>query len=128
MPLSQLFHKLNTPYTEVDIKQLVTNKATSILFPDLKEHLTRIQSLDKYEMSVLSNGDLESLDRAVNGLGIPVARAISAEGAGYYKAPHRYLTACHEGARAAEGAGAPRCHPRVGYPRGQGSQHGRGLH
>ena len=38
-------------------------------------------------MSVLSNGDLESLDLAVNGLGIPVDRAISAEGAGYYK-PH----------------------------------------
>ena len=38
-------------------------------------------------MSVLSNGDLESLDRAVNGLSIPVDRAISAEGAGYYK-PH----------------------------------------
>ena len=36
---------------------------------------------------MLSNGDLESLDRAVNGLSIPVDRAISAEGAGYYK-PH----------------------------------------
>ena len=55
--------------------------------PRRKEHLTRIQSLGKYEMSVLSNGDLESLDRAVNGLSIPVDRAISAEGAGYYK-PH----------------------------------------
>ncbi|MCS5667055.1 MAG: HAD-IA family hydrolase [Dehalococcoidia bacterium] len=49
--------------------------------------MTRIQSLGKYEMSVLSNGDLESLDRAVNELSIPVDRAISAEGAGYYK-PH----------------------------------------
>ena len=128
MTLSQLFHKLNTPHTEVDIKQLVTNKATSILFPDLKEHRTRIQSLDKYEMSVVSTGDLESLELAVNGLGIPADRAISAEGARYYKAPHRYLPACHEGARAAKGAGAPRCHPRVGYPRGRGSRHGRGLH
>ena len=126
--LSQLFHKLNIPHTKGDIEQLVTTKATSILFPDLKEHLTRIQSLGKYEMSVVSTGDLESLDLAVNGLGIPADRAISAEGARYYKAPHRYLPACHEGARAAEGAGAPRCHPRVGYPRGRGSRHGRGLH
>jgi len=126
--LSQLFHKLNTPYTKGDIEQLVTTKATSILFPDLKEHLTRIQSLGKYEMSVVSTGDLESLELAVNGLGIPVDRAISAKGAGYYNAPHRYLPACHEGARTAEGAGAPRCHPRVGYPRGQGSRHSRGLH
>ena len=87
MTLSQLFLKLDTLHTEVDIKQLVTNKATSILFPDLKEHLAQIQSLGKYEMSVVSTGDLESLDLAVNGLSIPVDRAISAEGAGYYK-PH----------------------------------------
>mgnify|MGYP001289927454 FL=1 len=93
MTLSQLFHKLNTPHTKGDIEQLVTTKATSILFPDLKEHLTRIQSLGKYEMFVVSTGDLESLDLAVNGLGILVDRAISAEGAGYYKAPHRYLSA-----------------------------------
>ena len=85
--LSQLFHKLKIPHTKDDIEQLVTTKATPTLFPDVKEHLTRIQSLGKYEMSVLSNGDLESLDRAVSGLGIPVDRAISAEGAGYYK-PH----------------------------------------
>ena len=93
MTLSQLFHKLNTPHTKGDIEQLVTTKATSILFPDLKEHLAQIQSLGKYEMSVVSTGDLESLDLAVNGLGILVDRAISAEGAGYYKAPHRYLPA-----------------------------------
>jgi len=40
--LSQLFHKLNTPHTKGDIEQLVTTKTTSILFPDLKEHRTRI--------------------------------------------------------------------------------------
>jgi len=89
--LSQLFHKLNIPHTKGDIEQLVTTKATSILFPDLKELLTRIQSLGEYERPVVSTGDLESLDLAVNGLGIPVDRAISAGGAGYYKAPHRYL-------------------------------------
>ncbi len=67
MTLSQLFHKLKIPHTKDDIEQLVTTKATPTLFPDVKEHLTRIQSLGKYEMSVLSNGDLESLDRAVTG-------------------------------------------------------------
>ena len=36
-------------------------------------------------MAVLSNGDLELLDRAISGLGIPVDRAISAEQAGFYK-------------------------------------------
>ena len=36
-------------------------------------------------MAVLSNGDLESLNRAISGLGIPVDRAISAEQAGFYK-------------------------------------------
>ena len=85
--LSQLFHKLKIAHTKDDIEQLVTTKATPTLFPDVKEHLTRLQAQGKYQMSVLSNGDLESLDRAVSGLGIPVDRAISAEQAGYYK-PH----------------------------------------
>ena len=85
--LSQLFHKLKIVHTKDDIEQLVTTKATPTLFPDVKEHLTRLQAQGKYQMSVLSNGDLESLDRAVSGLGIPVDRVISAEQAGYYK-PH----------------------------------------
>ena len=85
--LSQLFHKLKIAHTKDDIEQLVTTKATPTLFPDVKEHLTRLQAQGKYQMSVLSNGDLESLDRAVSGLGIPVDSAISAEQAGYYK-PH----------------------------------------
>jgi 2-haloacid dehalogenase len=64
---------------------LVTTKATPALFPDVKEHLTRLKG--KFQMAVLSNGDLESLDRAISGLDIPVDRAISAEQAGFYK-PH----------------------------------------
>ena len=58
--LSQLFHKLNMLHTKGGIEQLVATKATSILFPDLKEHLTWIQSLGKYEMSVLSNRDRDT--------------------------------------------------------------------
>jgi len=84
---SQLFHKLKISHTKDDIEQLVTTKATPTLFPDVIEHLARLQSLGKYRMSVLSNGDLEALDRAVSGLGIPVDEAISAEQAGFYK-PH----------------------------------------
>jgi 2-haloacid dehalogenase len=85
--LSQLFHKLKISHSKDDIEQLVTTKATPALFPDVKENLARIQSLGKYRMLVLSNGDLASLDRAVKALGIPVDGAISAEQAGYYK-PH----------------------------------------
>ena len=85
MTLSQLFFKLKIDHTKDDIEQLVTAKATPTLFPDVKESLTRLKG--KYNLSVLSNGDLDSLDRAVSGLGIPVDRAISAEQAGYYK-PH----------------------------------------
>ena len=85
--LSQLFHKLKISHNKDDIEQLVTTKATPTLFPDVIEHLARLQSLGKYRMSVLSNGDLEALERAVSGLGIPVDEAISAEQAGFYK-PH----------------------------------------
>ena len=85
--LSQLFHKLKISHIKNDIEQPVTTKATPTLFPDVKEHLARLQSLGKFRMPVLSNGDLASLGRAVTGLGIPVDDAISAEQAGYYK-PH----------------------------------------
>ena len=64
--LSQLFHKLKISHSKDDIEQLVTTKATPALFPDVKENLARIQSLGKYRMLVLSNGDLASLDRAVS--------------------------------------------------------------
>lgn len=85
--LSNLFFKLKIDHTKDDIEQLVTVNATPTLFPDVKEPLNRLKDTGKYKMSVLSNGDLQSLDNAVNGLGIPVDRAISAEQAGYYK-PH----------------------------------------
>ena len=83
--LSQLLFKLQISHTKDDIGELVTTKATPTLFPDVKEHLTRLQG--KFQMVVLSNGDLESLNRVINGLDIPVDLAISAEQAGFYK-PH----------------------------------------
>ncbi len=85
LTLGQLFFKLKIEHSKDDIERLVTSKATPTLFHVGKENLTRLKS--KYTMSVLSNGDLESLDRTVGGLGIPVDQANSAEQAGYYK-PH----------------------------------------
>ena len=58
--LSQLLFKLKIPHTKDDIGELVTTKATPTLFPDVKEHLTRLQG--KFQMAVLSNGDLGSLN------------------------------------------------------------------
>ena len=83
--LGQLFHKLKIGHTDDDIERLVTTEATPTLFPDVKENLARLK--DKYATSILSNGDLGSLERAVSALGIPVDRVISAEQAGCYK-PH----------------------------------------
>lgn len=85
LTLSQLFFKLKIEHTKDDIEQLVTTQATPTLFPDVNENLTRLKG--KYKLSVLSNGDLASLEQAVSRLGIPVDRTISAEQAGYYK-PH----------------------------------------
>jgi 2-haloacid dehalogenase len=85
LALSQLFFKLKIDHTKDDIEELVTTKATPTLFSDVKENMTRLKS--QYQMVVLSNGDLDSLERAISGLGIPVDCAISAEQAGFYK-PH----------------------------------------
>ncbi|MEE8465057.1 MAG: haloacid dehalogenase type II [Dehalococcoidia bacterium] len=85
LTLSQLFFRFRIEHTEDDIEQLVTSQATPTLFPDVQESLNRLKG--RFDMSVLSNGDLASLDRAVSALSIPVDRAISAEQAGYYK-PH----------------------------------------
>ena len=45
----------------------------------------RLKDMCRYQMSVFSNSDLQSLNNAVTRLGIPVDRAISAEQAGYCK-------------------------------------------
>ena len=126
LTLSQLFFKFKIEHTMDDIEQLVTTLATPSLFPDVKENLTRLQG--RYDMSVLSNGDLASLDRAVSGLGIPVDRAISAEQAGLLQAPTRGLPTRNQRIGRARQSSAPRCGPRLGYPGCQGGRHGRGLY
>ena len=83
--LSQVFSSLGVSHDADDIERLLTTDAQVSLFPDVQEGLSALR--DKYSLSVLSNGDLSSLERAVSGLSIPVHQVISAEQAGAYK-PH----------------------------------------
>ncbi len=83
--LSQVFSSLGVSHTADDIDRLLTTDAQVSLFSDVQDGLSALQ--DRYTLSVLSNGDLDSLERAVSGLSIPVDSVISAEQAGVYK-PH----------------------------------------
>ncbi len=83
--LSQVFFSLDVPHNAEDIENLLTTDAQVSLYPDVQDGLSALKG--KYNLSVLSNGDLNSLERAVSGLSIPVHQAISAEQAGAYK-PH----------------------------------------
>jgi len=83
--LSQVFSSLGVSHTADDIDRLLTTDAQVSLFPDVQDGLSALR--DRYTLSVLSNGDLDSLERAVSGLSIPIHQVISAEQAGVYK-PH----------------------------------------
>ena len=83
--LSQVFSSLGVSHTVDDIEKLLTTDAQVSLYPDVQDGLSALR--DKYNLSILSNGDINSLERAVSGLSIPVHQAISAEQAGAYK-PH----------------------------------------
>ena len=81
--LSQVFARLGIEHNRDDIEDLLGNRATPTLFPDVVESLTAMR--DRYTLSVLSNGDLSVLERIVSTLNIPVHRTISVEQAGCYK-------------------------------------------
>ena len=83
--LSQVFSTLGLSHNSEDIERLLTTDAQVSLYPDVLDGVAALR--DKYTLSVLSNGDLDSLERAVAGLSIPVHQVISAEQAGAYK-PH----------------------------------------
>ncbi len=83
--LSQVFSGLGVSHNADDIERLLTTDAKVSLYPDVQEGVAALR--DKFTLSVLSNGDLDSLERAVSGLSIPVHQVISAEQAGAYK-PH----------------------------------------
>jgi 2-haloacid dehalogenase len=62
-------------HTADDVERLLTSDARVSLFPDVREGLQALR--ERYTLAVLSNGDLDSLERV-----------ISAEQAGVYK-PHQ---------------------------------------
>lgn len=83
--LGQVFSQLGIAHAPDEIENLLTTNAQVSLFPDVLEGMASLKG--KLTLAVLSNGDLDSLERAVSGLSIPVDAVISAEQAGVYK-PH----------------------------------------
>ncbi len=83
--LGQVFNQLGIAHSLDEVEKLLTTSARVTLFPDVLEGMLALQG--KLTLAVLSNGDLDSLERAVSGLAIPVSSVISAEQAGVYK-PH----------------------------------------
>ena len=74
-------------HSKDDIEDLLGNRVTPALFPDVVEALTELR--ERYTLSVLSNGDLAVLERIVDTLNIPVHRTISVEQADCYKPDQR---------------------------------------
>ena len=85
--LSQLFSRVGIDHKKDDIEDLLGNRVTPTLFPDVVEALKSLR--ERYTLSVLSNGDLAVLERIVATLDIPVHRTISVEQAGCYKPDQR---------------------------------------
>ncbi len=85
--LSQLFSRMGIDHSKDDIDDLLGNRVTPALFPDVVESLEPMR--ERYTLSVLSNGDLAVLERIVDTLNIPVHRVISVEQAGCYKPDQR---------------------------------------
>ena len=85
--LSQLFSRMGIDHSRYDIEDLLGNRVTPTLFPDVAEALEPLRQ--RYTLSVLSNGDLAVLERIVAALDIPVHRTISVEQAGCYKPDQR---------------------------------------
>ncbi len=85
--LSQFFSRIGVQHSRDDIEDLLTNRVTPTLFPDVVDSLNAIRG--RYTLSVLSNGDLAVLERIVATLNIPVHRTISVEQAGCYKPDQR---------------------------------------
>ena len=85
--LSQLFSRMGIDHGRDDIEDLLGNRVTPALFPDVVEALEPLRQ--RYTLSVLSNGDLAVLERIVATLNIPVHRVISVEQAGCYKPDQR---------------------------------------
>ena len=85
--LSQLFAHAGIEHSREDVEDLLANRVTPTLFPDVVDALGEMR--ERYTLSVLSNGDLAVLERIVSTLKIPVHRTISVEQAGCYKPDQR---------------------------------------
>ena len=85
--LSQLFTRVGIDHTRDDVEDLLANRVSPALFPDVAESLEAMRR--EFTLSVLSNGDLAVLERIVSTLEIPVHRVISVEQAGCYKPDQR---------------------------------------
>ena len=83
--LNQVLTRVGVSHTTDDVDNLLTTDAQVCLFPDVRQGLLALR--ERYTLAVLSNGDLESLERTIASLTIPVDQIISAEQAGAYK-PH----------------------------------------
>ena len=81
--LAQLFSRRRIPWSPGEIDQLLAERVTPTLFPDVLACLRRLG--ERFTLAVLSNGDRASLERTVSGLAIPVSHIISVEPAGCYK-------------------------------------------
>lgn len=92
--LGEVFSRLGVAYTMDDIEALMTARATVSLYPDVLGGLSALRK--QFTLAILSNGDTDALERAVNGLGMPVDRIISAELVGVYKAHAAVYTAAAE--------------------------------
>ena len=85
--LSQVFSRMGVDHNKDEIEDLLRNRVTPTLFPDVVAALEQMR--ERYTLSVLSNGDLAVLERIVSTLNIPVHRTISVEQAGCYKPDQR---------------------------------------
>ena len=124
--LSQLFSRVGIDHGRDDIEDLLGNRVTPTLFPDVVEALTELR--DRYTLSVLSNGDLAVLQHIVATLNIPVHRTISVEQAACYKPDQRVYRKATELLSCGCGEHAARSRPRLGCPSGSGSRNERRLH
>lgn len=83
--LGQVLSRLGLSVTDDEVAVLIASRARGEVFQDVKDGLDHLKT--RYTLAVLSNGDLESLERTVVNLALPVDHVISAEQAGVYK-PH----------------------------------------
>ncbi len=82
--LGEVLSRLGVAHTMDDVEALITTRAQVSLYPDVLAGISALRK--KFTLAILSNGDRDALERAVDSLEIPIDRIISAEQVGVYKA------------------------------------------